>query len=426
MIKKTTLLLLLIFSHSSFGEFDYQGNFSLDFKTFTSDDSDKSQEQSLSSYGNFSAKYEKDRYRLVFSTFGRFGFIDPDRNILKVEDAYSEFQLDKNENFVLTTGYKVFNWTALEVFHPVDSVNSRNFDSDFEKFEKIGELTVSLDINFDSSVLSFYYFPLFEKPHYPGDESRLGVGADLDDSYIFGQSDPKSKQAHQWGARYSHTFSGLDISLHYLYQVNRNKSLVGTHRYTLVPIFNILIPLETPLTNYFYYNQNFGLSLQYDVGAGLMFKLEASYLDFKQQDLIYTLNGLDQIEDHGEAAIGLEYTMDHQSGSSSTMFVEYQRLYDLKREQRAKFSTFQNDIALGIRYSLNDIMGSEFLFTVIGDLERSKEYFYNLSFNRRLTSSLKANIAVRIFDAPKKESLPVGLEVLDEDNYLQLGLKYFY
>mgnify|MGYP005639268449 FL=1 len=344
------------------------------------------------------------------------------------EDAYFSQRLGEEADWKVLAGYRIFNWTATEAFHPADVVNSRNFDSNVENLEKKGELTLELERTLEDGSLNFYYWPRFEEPDYPGKESRLGSGIDLERPVWIDQGDATSNQnwGVQYGARFQYTLDDADFSFHYLNHIDRNFPVVGTHNHLTVG--TVTTPLELRFRPYFFRVSQMGGTLVYNY-QGLQFKVEAAHRNFEQKVQIFDVGnqGLRQPDDHSEVALGLEYGLSHESsGAESTLLLEYQTMFGVSQARAEEMSVFQNDVLLAWRYAFNDTMGKELFLSFIFDIEREHEFLYNLSYQQRLSDVWKYKTGVRIYDAPKKKTTAQGLELLDKANHAFFNLiRYF-
>jgi hypothetical protein len=130
--------------------------------------------------------------------------------------------------------------------------------------------------------------------------------------------------------------------------------------------------------------------------------------------------------DHGEAALGFEYTVPFESTGDTTLFFEVGSILGTTKDERARLGAFQRDALFGLRYAFNDIMGSEVFVSFITDLERDNERLFNLSYSRRLSDVWRIQTGLRIYDAPQKGALPLGLEALDGANHVILNLTRFF
>ena len=95
----------------------------------------------------------------------RVDSIDADRNIVYIEDAWIGFRWWR---LYVKAGWQLYNWTGTEAFHPADVMNSRNFDSDLENAEKLGELSASLEIEIPFGSITAYYMPYYQDPKFAG------------------------------------------------------------------------------------------------------------------------------------------------------------------------------------------------------------------------------------------------------------------
>lgn len=419
---------------SAHGNWEGQGEVAFEFRQFESDSNATTVESVPSLFSRVETKNDGEIMDMAFRGYGRVSEREPSRNILRFEDAYARFPVGIDGEWSFFAGYKTYNWTATEAFHPADAVNSRNLDSEFENFEKMGELTVELEIPILRGFFSLFYWPRFEAPHYPGVKSRLGSGFDFDRPRVLAGDDASddSTWRHQFGARFSNVWGDADYSLHVLRHIDRNYPLLGDVNYTTVNIGgqNVHIPSKTTLTPYYLEATQLGGTLSYVSGA-LISKLEFAWRQFEApvRPIYNALTStLLSPVDHQEVAVGLEYLVGHENGAESYLILEGNTFFGLSKEEREAISVFQRDVLLGYRFNFNDDMGRELFFSAILDLERTHERFFQASYSQRLNAYWKAKLALRIFDATKEnlQGLPVGLELFDRDNYLQLTLSRFF
>ncbi len=427
-------LISLLALGSANAAWEGQGEAAFEFRQFESDTDQNTVESVPSLFTRIDTKNDGEIMDMAFRGYGRVSEREPSRNILRFEDAYARFPVGPEGDWSFFAGYKTYNWTATEAFHPADAVNSRNLDSEFENFEKMGELTIEVEIPVFRGNFSLFYWPRFEAPHFPGAKSRLGTGVDLDRPRVLGSSDPldDSVWRHQFGARFSNVWGDADFSLHYLRHIDRNYPLLGDANYTQVVVggSTITIPSKTTLTPYYFEANQIGGTLSYVSGA-LISKVEFAWRQFETPVRpIYNAATSTFLspKDHQEVALGFEYLLGHENGLESYFILEGNTFFGLEEAERQAISVFQRDVLLGYRLNFNDDMGREVFISTILDLERTHERFFQVSYAQRLNSYWKAKLALRIFDAPRESStgLPVGLELFDRDNYLQLTLSRFF
>ena len=153
--------------------------------------------------------------------------------------------------------------------------------------------------------------------------------------------------------------------------------------------------------------QQFGVDAQYVAGDWL-WKLESIYRRSGPQEFV-------------AATAGYEYTRVGVFNRSWDLgwLAEYQ--YD-SRGVRASV-TGQNDIFVGWRLALNDVAGSEILFGVLQDLDRSHSRSARLEASMRLNNSLRLRLNAWLFQADDVSDVLYNLR---RDDYLELSLDYYF
>ena len=432
-IKAIVILFCISFTLSSIAEekWSNKGEVSFQWRRFEDDKTVESEDTGTLVFSRIESQYESGNIKNVFRGFARVDHKDSDRDFMALEDFYLSRFFGGNQDLQVLFGYRLYNWTATEAFHPADVVNSENFDSDLEFFEKLGEPAFEINKFFDWGTLSAFIWPRFENPQFPGNRSRLGFGIDFSRP----QSVTGTNQGEDWvlqgGVRLTYTLDDGDLSFHLIHHVDRNFPLVGTTNYVFNPFLNQNIPLDiTSLTvnptPYYFRVTQAGGTLQYAF-SNLILKFEGATRIFEDDLEVLTIEGLQAPVDHSEVALGAEYQLPINWGEGDTsVFLEGGGILGTTKEERARLSVFQRDVFLGLRHSFNDIMGSELMLTLIHDLERSNERLYNLSYSRRLSDQWKLKLGVRVYDAPIKGSIARGLENLDGSNHVLMTLTHYF
>lgn len=432
-MKKGLLLLSLCFSFLVQGEEEWsnKGEVSFQWRRFDDDKVERTEDTGTLVFSRVEAQYNDDDEKHVFRGFARVDHKDSDRDFMALEDFYVSMFFGEQQDIQLLAGYKLYNWTATEAFHPADVVNSENFDSDLEFFEKLGEPTLELNKIFDWGTLSFFIWPRFERPQFPGNRSRLGFGVDLDRPEAINGTNVGEDWQLQGGARLSYMMDDGDVSFHLIQHIDRNFPLIGTTDYVLNPFTGQNVPTDVTKftigpTPYYYKVTQFGGTLQYAF-SNLLVKFEGAYRSFEKEVEVLTAEGLRKPVDHIDAAFGLEYTLPlNINGGDTSVFFEGGGIFGTTKEERSRLGVFQRDVFLGLRHSFNDIMGSELFLTMIHDLERKNERLYNFSYSRRLSDLWKMNLGIRIYDAPQKGTVARGLEALDGAHHGIISLTRFF
>lgn len=441
------LVLLPSLAMAQSSPYSSRGEIGIEYRVFQDDDNSKTQDWGLGAFSRLEAVYREDSFHNVFRGMARVDSKDPGRNFVTVEDGYLSTRLFESGDIMLLGGYKIFNWTATEAFHPADQVNSRNYDGELENLEKKGELTVEIEFPLYEGTFSLYFFPRFEAPQLPSSRSRLGgAGVSIGRAVVVDGDDAESNEywVPQFGFRTVQYLSWADVSFFALRHVNRNYPLVGTQDYgtVSVPVFppfsvDVLLPFSTEVTPYYLPSWQIGGTAQILLNPFIL-KLEAAHYKFDDHKPIFDLAryALDQNisdeeklrsrEDHSELAVGLEYGFDHMSGAESMLIMEATSMIGLEKEERQRTGIFQRDLFLGYRYAFNDVDGREVLMSFITDLEREDERLYNITFSQRLGNFWRVRSALRIYDADQKEQIPQGLELLDKASGLSMVLTRFF
>lgn len=417
------LLLLLIPSlttTSAFAALRFKGEIALESRQFSDDDNDETTDAGVALFTRLEATFKRRRWQASVRGIGRYDFEDDNREIYALEEAWLGY---RGRGWEFRAGYQMLNWTATEAFHPADFVNSRNYDSNIENAEKLGELMASFKKNLGRGALTFYYMPRFEEPVFPGPSSRLSLvppGYDLG-PYRIWEDDTgeltQDRNVPQWGARFTQTLDNVDFSLHYIDHIERNMPII-------VPLDEDDFPdpdgtLVTPI-----YQRVIDVGGTYlQIMGPWIAKVEFSHKNFIKPDF---QTFLPEISDHGQAAFGLEYGWATASGADAVLIFEAQGLIGPGEERRAQLNTFQRDILIGYSHAWNDTMDRQLLVTVIHDIERSSETLVNARYSQRLTDTWKIKGGFRLIEAPQKEEDPVGLELLDESNQVYLTLSRFF
>ena len=99
-------------------------------EVFKDDNKTQTIDSGVAVFSRFDGRYEFNSILLQVRGFGRIDQRDENRGFIAAEDAYIEFDADI---WRFLFGYRLYNWSATEAFHPADIINSRNWDSDIEK-----------------------------------------------------------------------------------------------------------------------------------------------------------------------------------------------------------------------------------------------------------------------------------------------------
>ena len=339
---------------------------------------------------------QKGGFRQQLRLTGRTASIDRERSVLIVNDAWVGW---RNKRLQLSIGAETFNWSTAEAFHPTDTLNSRNLDSDVENPEKMGEVAAKLRLRFLNGGLTLLYLPVRIAPRLPSPRSRLNwtQGNRLGKAY-FGDRDgtlSKSMFAHQYAARLDQTFGQTDITLHYV-----------AHNERMVPTI-VVNPQSGDAALGLPFVERFGGSLVSSIGDWL-FKAEGEYRTYRAlkadaDAILVTPN----TKDHTALAAGFDYGWSYEDGGEGTLLVEAQVLYapDTRTAELGLIGPFQRDVLIGYRHALNDTEDTQILVGLIADIERVGESMATINGSRRLNNDWKLEAKYQFIYAPDADSL---------------------
>lgn len=400
----------------SSANWESSGELSVESRRFNDDHDRTTVDSGVALYSKLNVEYNEDSLKYRASGFGRFDRIDSGRNIMAFKDNYIAYT---SPNFYFVMGIKEHNWTVLEAFHPADILNSRNYDSDLGKQEKLGEMTVSLERTFETGSLSFLFLPHYKDPHFPSESSRMSLRLSPS-PYISNQlGDPIYVEDNntvsgdnwgaQWGARLVKNFDQMDLSFNFVQHMDRSQ-----------PLFSISDDLL--IHPYYFRVSQFGSTLQWVLSKWII-KSEIVHRKFKSSTINTTTTGTTlKPTDHTIVALGLERSVSLANSHELLLFIEGQSLFGTTKLQRSLISPFQRDAMLGFNYMFNDVDNMQITTAWIVDLERKKENYFSFSYSQRLGEVWNVKTGLYYIDAPAKQSTPVGLEVYDNTNYVFLNL----
>jgi hypothetical protein len=395
-----------------------QGELAIEARAFLDDDDAKTRDREVALVGKLQVDHPHapfdERVRLI----GRFDAFNQARGVLFVQEAWAQARFGPVR---IRAGLDVLNWTATEAFHPADVINARNFDSDLENFEKLGEPMVSLRLGpWSGTTVSALFMPYYTRPHFPPSNSRMSLAPEIDfgGDLLVGRNGKiaPSRWAPQAALVLEQVLGSADFTLHVLEHMDRGQPLIG---------FDIE---QRQVLEIFQTVRQVGATYQHVVGPFVL-KLEGVYRRFQ------ALNRLPQwlaltnywgepypatrlpARDHAAVAVGLEYGIVHGGGAESTLVFEGEAIFGVHELIRKQLSVFQRDILIGYRLSLNNEEGSALQIATILDLDDPGETMNSVSYSQRIGGSLTLQVLLRIFSA---KDILYGLGPLRRAHSLQL------
>ncbi len=370
---------------------------SLELRTFGHENA--SEDTGVAITTQLEVKYQVKDLRLVLAGLARLDALD-DRNVVLPEDFFASYD---RERVSLTVGTRILNWSATEGFQPADVMNSRNFDSEFENLEKIGEPMVELKVRLLQGHLSLYYMPIRMEPNQLDSSSPLSFVPpefEVGDALWIDRNGKSSDSVvdQQGAVHLTQTIGPADVSVYAIDHADRDQPT-----YTFDPeTMNTLRPT---------YFQVFQTGMTYvQVIGGLIVKLDGAYKRFAEPDLMANPLVTPQ-NDHVQMAAGLEYNWTTRAGHDATAILEGQRFFAENRRIRDELHPFQNDVLVAYRHFFNDVKGRELTLLFITDLEDPREYVASLRYNQRLADAWKVNGALRRLHLLGADALQINVSL---------------
>jgi hypothetical protein len=329
---------------------------------------------------------------LTFVPFVRAGDKDDQRNHADIREL---MWLNAWDNWELRMGIGKVFWGVTESRHIVDVINQVDLVEDLDEEDKLGQPMINLSWFSDWGTVDLFALPLFRERTYPGVKGRLRGPLVVDTDHPVYESPDKDKHL-DWAVRWSQYIGDWDIGVSQFSGTGREPQLVpglnAASQPVLIPHYNLI-------------NQT-GLTLQTVMGEWL-WKLEAT--STRELGDRYT-----------QAVAGFEYTRVGVFDSAVDLGWIMEYLYDQRGNQAP--TPFENDIMFGLRWAFNDMQSSEILMSAIYD-RNGAATSSSVEASRRLGQSWRLTLEYRGINSAKPTD-PNYL--LRNDNYVQLGLGYYY
>ncbi len=369
---------------------ELSGNISGEFRYFAEQPLDPQQHQNNSSISaeiEWVKSWDRGYQLLVFSPYFRLDQGDSERTHADIRELTWSKAADEWE---LRLGIRQVFWGVSESQNLVDIINQTDLVDDIDGDEKLGQPMLNLAFIRDWGTVDLFLLPYFRERTFPGNEGRLRPALVID------QDNPRyessQKQQHlDMALRWSHYFGDWDFGLSYFDGTNRDPDFVVN---------------GSQLQLYYRQIEQFGLDIQATKESWL-WKLEA----------IHRRNHDSQ---YAAATAGFEYSFYGIFERSADLGLVVEYLYD-ERGDSAPIA-FQNDLMVGLRFTLNDEQSSEALLGAITDIESSSTV-YSIEASRRLGDSWKATLEGRLFH---NISPADPLFHYRRDHFLQLRLGYYF
>lgn len=338
----------------------------------------------------FSFESEDGRHQFRLSPFLRTDFEDDDRTHFDLREAnYRHI----GDDWDLLIGMNKVFWGVAESQHLVDIINQTDSVEDIDNEDKLGQFMINLNLIRDWGTVSVFVMPWHRPRTFPGRDGRLRPLLVVDDDDPIYESD--ANEFHpDLALRYSHTIGSFDLGLAFFHGTSREPTLVPNAAFTeFRPRYDLI-------------NQA-SIDLQYTHDALLV----------KFEGLIREGHG----DIFGAFVGGIEYTF-YQLGESAAdlgFLTEYH--YD-GRDSSAPPTSFQNDLFLGTRLTLNDAQDTSLLAGTVLDLEEGSASAF-LEAERRFGDNWKVELEGRFFLNAGDDPVLSGFR---DDSFANLRVSWFF
>jgi len=345
--------------------------------------------------GSVDVVYDTDsgNDRFVFVPYAR---VDADDDNRTHQDIRELNWLHLGNAWDLTVGVAKVYWGVTESAHLVDIINQTDNVEDITGEEKLGQPMVNLNLEQDWGTLNFFVLPGFRERNFSANDARLHGPLPINASRSTFESSKGDKHV-DFAVRWSHTFDDLDISVSQFQGTSREAQLVRQPSGSQM----ILVPHYQQISQ-----------------TGIALQLTTDNTLWKFEGITRT--------GHGDRFYGMAGGFEHtlygvaQSNVDVGLLMEY--LYDNRDPTTAPPSIANHDVFAGVRVAMNDTQDTTMLLGALIDYH-SGAAFINIEAERRLTNSLKVEVAGR-FLANVAATDP--LYFYRNDDFISVKLNWYF
>ena len=387
-------VLSLGYLYSGCAHAEFSGQHGIEFRVFPENAQYDDQFNGIQSSVYFEPEWRNsidDNLQTVIIPHMRLDARDSDRTNVDLREAYGLYIAD---NWELLVGMNRVFWGVTESRHLINIINQVDAVDNIDEEDFLGQWMLNLTWQHDIGRFDIFFLPHFRERTFSGDQGRLRAALPIDISAARYQHD--DEQWHNdWAMRYSHYIGDWDIGLSVFTGTSREPRLV----------------LNSAATQWIpYYDQieQLGIDLQYTRDAWLL-KFEG-------------LSRAGQGHTFLASVVGLEYTLFQvfESNADIGLLIEY--LYDGRDPYEAPATTLNNDVFLGLRYSLNDMQDTAILGGFTRDLENESGGF-RVEAERRLGDSMRIELEGQLFVYSSHDAFTTSFK---QDNHFTVRLSQFF
>lgn len=374
--------------------FEFSGEVGGEFRAFPQspkfDDQFSGVQPSTFAELTFDWEDEERANQVTVVGFGRLDGQDSERTHADVREAYYRRIGDDWEALI---GLNRVFWGVTESRHLVNVINQIDAVENVDEEDYLGQPMLNLATQQDFGRFDLFVMPGFRERTFPGRDGRLRGPLTVDEDASTFESELGSGHPDV-ALRYAHFLGNWDIGAHVFYGHGREPTLTPSESGSeLIPNYELITQA--------------GIDLQYTTDAWL-WKFEGLVRE-GQGDPFAAMVG------------GFEYTDFQIFDTDADLGYLAEYLYD-GRDDDAPLTTFQNDVFVGTRLTLNDIDDTALLAGAVVDIEHGS-VSARLEAERRFGDSWKGEIEVQI-SAHTDDRDPA--DAFERDSFAVLRLTRFF
>ena len=339
----------LALEYKSYGYIQPEFSYFLDGKGRHNQSKDK---PSIFGQATFITYVQDDAAKITMNAIGRYDDKDNNRTYFDLQKFKYEYFLD---DATISIGNDIVFWGVNESFHVVDIINQSNIAENLAGTKKLGQPMLALSLYKEIGDINLYIMPYFRERIFPGNKGRPRYAAEIDKDSVTFESSEKEKRI-DLAIRFSKVIDDFDIGISHFRGNARDPELnVDQSTLKLNPYYPILSQTSIDIQA---------------TKESWLYKLEA-------------LTGKIESENHVRAAGGFEYTFYGINDTSQDLGIVAEYLFDDRNS-----NPFNNETALAIRWTKNDINSTALLAGAYLDLRGDSNRFF-CEYEKRLKDDLK-------------------------------------
>ena len=373
------LLSLIILSTFCFAEVQTEGYVGLDFQSYSQKNSKHSSNFTLEQ--QLKLTYEDNDFSSVLEVFAQEDYSDTsnkkdnDRTFVRINEVYFQYEFEEDR---ILLGKNIRFWGALEVNNIVDTFNIQEGRNDPTRTDKIGAYNFEYSHYFEECEFSFigkFYEQNRKMSESSYMYSTLQEGESLSDTLESEKSLYRPNLYLTYSGSLSEVYA-LDYAFVYQngYDSQRYSTKSGDEYSEHSYIVNKFMTYNTLVID------------------STLYKLEFAYVDVQDDNAV---------SDYFNLGLGVENTFEQlEDGSEIGLIGEYYYYQTLKDDKLSDLDlgqSFQNDLFLGLRYSMNDEADTSAVGGVILDTQYNEQNYY-IEYESRFFDTFKVKVDARYIE----------------------------